>query len=130
MILPQSSLTQMPHNDSLHSLGVNFNTATNPAMMVNMGANLGYPSIINNNIQGLSINYSNHIIQQAPTNLKIKKMISTPLTRLKPMHKPRRPPVLATKAITVIFWSRMIIVTTGSFSSNQEIFWAFILKIS
>ena len=32
---------------------------------MNVG-NLGYPSIINNNIQGLSINYSNNIIQQAP----------------------------------------------------------------
>ena len=41
------------------------NFATNPALMVNVGNTHGYPSIINNNIQGLSINYANHIIQQA-----------------------------------------------------------------
>ena len=63
MMMPSTSLAQIAHNDSLHSLGVNFNAA-NPVVL-NMGANLGYPSIINNNIQGLSINYSN-IIQQAP----------------------------------------------------------------
>ncbi len=33
---------------------------------------------------------------------------------LKPMQSPRRPPVLATKLITGIFWSRRILVTTGS----------------
>ena len=44
---------------------MNFGTGTNPTLLVNMaGTALGYPSIINNNIQGLSINYSNHIIQQ------------------------------------------------------------------
>lgn len=89
MILPQTSLSQMPHNDSLHSLGVNFNTATNPGMMVNMGANLGYPSIINNNIQGLSINYSNHIIQQAPTSEYTHPMASgLPMNQLyhQPVH--------------------------------------------
>jgi len=41
------------------------NFPTNQALLMNVG-NLGYPSIINNNIQGLSINYSNNIIQQAP----------------------------------------------------------------
>lgn len=48
---------------------MNFGQASgNPTgVMVNVGS-LGYPSIINNNIQGLSINYSNHIIQQAAPN--------------------------------------------------------------
>ena len=58
---------QMNHTDSMHSLGVGINNhtvATNPSLVMNMSS-LGYPSIINNNIQGLSINYSNHIFQQA-----------------------------------------------------------------
>lgn len=42
----------------------------NAALMMNVG-NLGYPSIINNNIQGLSINYSNHIIQQQPPSSQL-----------------------------------------------------------
>ena len=40
--------------------------------------------------------------------------ISNTLTRLNPMQRPKRPPVLATKAIMGIFWSRKILVTTGS----------------
>lgn len=30
------------------------------------------------------------------------------------MHRPKRPPVLATKPIKGIFWSLLILVTTGS----------------
>ena len=40
---------------NLSNTGINM-----PGGIVNV-SNLGYPSIINNNIQGLSINYSNHI---------------------------------------------------------------------
>ena len=57
------------------------NFGLNMPNVVNMGGNMGYPSIINNNISGLSINYSNHIhaphpIQQAQTNSKSTELIS------------------------------------------------------
>lgn len=45
----------------MQGLGVNLsNAGINMGGVVNV-SNMGYPSIINNNIQGLSINYSNHI---------------------------------------------------------------------
>ena len=44
--------------------------------VVNM-SNMGYPSIINNNIQGLSINYSNHIIAPHPLQTQINNSKST-----------------------------------------------------
>ena len=47
--------------------------------------------------------------------------ISKADTKLKPIQRPKRPPVLATNPIMGIFWSRLIRVTTGSWNKIEKV---------